>query len=932
MLAEYGYVLRPGGLVYTVTDVPELHQWMLQHFGEHPLFEPLPPAQLAADPLLPLLPAVTEEGQRARRAGPPPLHRRVPPPPRPPRGSVTPPVPPPRFPIKPPNVPTAARGGPGAGNGPGPEPGAGPASVSPSQKAPRWRCRPPPHRGLSGAAGREFPGIRYRGGWGGSRVCPPGPAGTGPSPAGSGTPKNTPGGCGRSGGHGGVTGNLGSRGVTGGVTGNLGKSHYANHPAGGRGLGQRGGVSAPVWHYGAGVRGVASAEGAGPARLHVGAINPRPGAPPQSRLGPEPRRVPPVSPRAPPCPPEPRRVPSVSPRAPPCPPGSPRAPPSPPRVPPGVTAAPPGAPRAPLPRHGPRPAPARPGRPPAPLPARAGAPPGSPVPPAASPPPRAPRPRGLAEMPGPSSAAFIFELLCRGGVRRLHEMQVHGRSRFGPVWRARFGPVLTVHVAEPALVAQVLRQEGPEPRRALSCPWKQHRELRGVPGGLLTLEGEAWRGVAAGAGPGAAAPGGRRGLRGAAGRGRGRAGGAAAAAAAAAPAGHRPRHRHRVQPLRPRGSPGHLLSPVPPCPQCPCISIVLMSPCPSVPMCPWAPCPHPPCLWVSSVPSVPCPPVPMSPSISWVLFSSRLGCLGDAGDTGDTEAVLRSVGAVLALTLVTMALPRPLLRLVPAPWDAFCHAWDQLFAFAKGHVDRRVAEVAARGPLAEGGHVVTDLLARERVPVASIYGNVTELLLAGVDTVASTLAWSLYELARNPGAQAALHRQLVAATGGVTGGDSATADGATAAATAAALGRLPLLRAVVKETLRLYPVIPANARVVPECDIRVGDYLVPRQTLITLCHYATSRDSRFFPAPDAFRPERWLRHRDTRHPFASLPFGLGPRSCVGRRLAELQLHMALAQILLRFEVRPEPGGGRVRPMTRTLLAPGAPISLRFLER
>ncbi|XP_077644756.1 tRNA (guanine-N(7)-)-methyltransferase [Lonchura striata] len=68
-LAEYGFVLRPGGLVYTVTDVPELHQWMLQHFGEHPLFEPLPPAQLAAEPLVPLLPSVTEEGQRARRAG-----------------------------------------------------------------------------------------------------------------------------------------------------------------------------------------------------------------------------------------------------------------------------------------------------------------------------------------------------------------------------------------------------------------------------------------------------------------------------------------------------------------------------------------------------------------------------------------------------------------------------------------------------------------------------------------------------------------------------------------------------------------------------------------------------------------------------------------------------------------------------------------------
>ncbi|KAF4793695.1 25-hydroxyvitamin D-1 alpha hydroxylase, mitochondrial [Turdus rufiventris] len=531
-----------------------------------------------------------------------------------------------------------------------------------------------------------------------------------------------------------------------------------------------------------------------------------------------------------------------------------------------------------------------------------GVPRGPPLSPAASPPTRAPnsprrppepsRLRGLAEMPGPSSTAFIFELLCRGGVRRLHEMQVLGRSRFGPLWKARFGPVLTVHVADPALVAQVLRQEGPEPRRALSCPWKEHRSLRGVPGGLLTLEGEAWRGS-------------RRLLA----RGLLRPGAAEAFAGPVATAvAELVARLRRLQRQHPRGI----------------------------------------------VPDIGTEFNRFGlEAISWVLFSSRLGCLGDTGDaTADTEGVIRCVGTVLALTLVTMALPRPLLRLFPAPWDAFCHAWDQLFAFAKGHVDRRVAEVAARGPLAEGDTCVTDLLARERVPVSSIYGNVTELLLAGVDTVASTLAWSLYELARNPGAQAALHRELVAATAtnSVSSGDSATTDSATAAATATALRRLPLLRAVVKETLRLYPVIPGNARVVSNSDVRVGDYLVPRQTLITLCHYATSRDSRFFPAPDTFCPERWLRHRDSsdtlgdtpgdtpghppgpRHPFASLPFGLGPRSCVGRRLAELQLHMALAQILLRFEVRPEPGGGCVRPMTRTLLAPGTPISLRFLER
>ncbi|XP_010001123.1 PREDICTED: 25-hydroxyvitamin D-1 alpha hydroxylase, mitochondrial, partial [Chaetura pelagica] len=316
--------------------------------------------------------------------------------------------------------------------------------------------------------------------------------------------------------------------------------------------------------------------------------------------------------------------------------------------------------------------------------------------------------------------------------------------------------------------------------------------------------------------------------------------------------------------------------------------------------------------------------------ISSILFSSRLGCL-EQEVPGDTETFLGAIRTVpvFLLPLPTMALPRPLLRLRPPPWRSFCQAWDYVFTFAKGHIDRRVAEVAARGDVA-GDTCVTDQLAREKVPMEVIYGNVTELLLAGVDTISSTLSWSLYELARHPWVQDALHRQLVAT---VASGQPASA-----------LGSVPLLRAVVKETLRLYPVIPGNARVVPDRDIQVGEFLVPRETLITLCHYVTSRDSRYFPSPDSFMPERWLRGgtspqgcpqgppRGPPHPFASLPFGLGKRSCVGRRVAELELHQALAQILLHFEVRPEPGGSRVLPMTRTLLVPEATINLQFLTR
>ncbi|XP_054033476.1 tRNA (guanine-N(7)-)-methyltransferase [Dryobates pubescens] len=81
LLAEYGYVLRPGGLVYTVTDVAELHRWMLRHFGEHPLFEEVPLEQLAQDPIVSLLGTATEEGRKVQRGGRaafPAVFRRVP--------------------------------------------------------------------------------------------------------------------------------------------------------------------------------------------------------------------------------------------------------------------------------------------------------------------------------------------------------------------------------------------------------------------------------------------------------------------------------------------------------------------------------------------------------------------------------------------------------------------------------------------------------------------------------------------------------------------------------------------------------------------------------------------------------------------------------------------------------------------------------------
>ncbi|XP_017501748.2 25-hydroxyvitamin D-1 alpha hydroxylase, mitochondrial isoform X1 [Manis javanica] len=475
-------------------------------------------------------------------------------------------------------------------------------------------------------------------------------------------------------------------------------------------------------------------------------------------------------------------------------------------------------------------------------------------------------PRSLADIPGPSTPGFLAELFCKGGLSRLHELQVQGAERFGPVWLASFGTVRTVYVAAPTLVEQLLRQEGPQPERCRFSPWAEHRRRRHLACGLLTAEGEEWQRLRSLLAPLLLRP-----------------------QAAARYAGtlnnvvcdlvrrlRRQRGRGAGPPTLVRDVAGEFYK----------FGLE---------------------------------------GIAAVLLGSRLGCL-ESEVSPDTETFIRAVGSVFVSTLLTMAMPNWLHRLVPGPWDRLCRDWDQMFAFAQRHVEQRETEVALssqakpEADMGSGAHL-TYFLLRKELPAPSILGNVTELLLAGVDTVSNTLSWALYELSRHPEVQTALHSEITAALG----------PGSDAHPLATALSQLPLLKAVVKEVLRLYPVVPGNSRV-PDKDIHVGDYIIPKNTLVTLCHYATSRDPAQFPEPNSFHPARWLGEGPAPHPFASLPFGFGKRSCMGRRLAELELQMALAQILIHFEVQPEPGAAPIRPMTRTVLVPEKSINLQFVDR
>ena len=170
------------------------------------------------------------------------------------------------------------------------------------------------------------------------------------------------------------------------------------------------------------------------------------------------------------------------------------------------------------------------------------------------------------------------------------------------------------------------------------------------------------------------------------------------------------------------------------------------------------------------------------------------------------------------------------------------------------------------------------------------------LLLAGHETTANLLTWAFYLLSQNPEAEARLHAEIDAL--------------GTTSLGAADVARLPYTRAVIAESMRIFP--PAwivGRRAVSE--YRIGDYTVPARTIILMSQWIVHKDPRWWPEPERFLPERWLPAGSAMDParpkFSYFPFGAGTRVCIGEQFAWMEGVLGLATFARRFALRLVPG-------------------------
>jgi cytochrome P450 len=301
--------------------------------------------------------------------------------------------------------------------------------------------------------------------------------------------------------------------------------------------------------------------------------------------------------------------------------------------------------------------------------------------------------------------------------------------------------------------------------------------------------------------------------------------------------------------------------------------------------------------------------------LALTIFSDGIG--GDFDEfRGAMNAYFGAIGRIDAFDLLGVP------GFVPRPGRK---ALRRTMAYFEGVIDR-VIEVRRRRLASSDEDTPQDLLTLllgaldpstgRPMSLAEVRSNILTFLSAGHETTANTLAWSVFLISQSPlwfsRVREEADRELRGDQDGV-------------------LERLVVTRAVVEEALRLYPPIAALSRVAEQEDNGLS---IKPGTLVVIAPYILHRHRRLWDRPDIFDPSRFLEPAKAKIPrFAYLPFGAGPRTCIGSSFALQEATIVLAKLVHRFDMQLCPDAS-VWPVQKITLrpAPGLPMQITPRDR
>ncbi|EEB19767.1 cytochrome P450, putative [Pediculus humanus corporis] len=330
-------------------------------------------------------------------------------------------------------------------------------------------------------------------------------------------------------------------------------------------------------------------------------------------------------------------------------------------------------------------------------------------------------------------------------------------------------------------------------------------------------------------------------------------------------------------------------------------------------------------------------------SLAKIALDVNLGCL-DEPPNPETQILINAVVSFFEKVPI-LELKVPFWRVFNTPtWKQYIHSLDTITNIAMKHINAAIENLNDKNinNIDNNASLLQRILAMNNDPkIASILA--LDMFLVGIDTTSSAVASIMYQLAKHPKVQENLYKEVKTVL--PSENDKLTVQ---------KLENMIYLKSVIKETLRMYPVVIGNGRCMTRNNV-ISGYQIPEGVQVVFQHYAISNSEKYFKRSSEFLPERWLKNttneekqdfvksfnnentnapcefdKNSVHPFASLPFGYGRRMCLGRRFAELEIQTVIAKMIKSFKI--EYHYGDLKYHIDTMYIPNGPLKFKLIDR